>query len=60
MVASRILAYGPEYKTEIIHPTTSNKFTHEFNLADCPFKEVPGLEKMKDNKINYAFNKLLI
>ena len=49
MVAARILAYGPEYKSEVTNPITGIKFTHEFNLADCPFKEVPWLKKMKEN-----------
>lgn len=41
MIASRILAYGPEYTTEITDPNTGNKSNHTFNLADCPFKELP-------------------
>ena len=32
MVAARILAYGPEYKTEITNPTTGVKFSHSFDL----------------------------
>jgi len=40
MVASRILAYGPEYPCEITHPTTGDNIKHTFNLADCPFKEI--------------------
>ena len=40
MIAARILAYGPEYKCEVTHPTTGEKKEHVFNLADCPFKEV--------------------
>ena len=49
MIAIRILAYGPEYTTEVTHPTTEEKITHKFNLADCPFKELP-----KD--VNYSSN----
>ena len=41
MVASRVLAYGPEYPCEVTHPTTGEKIQHTFNLADCPFKKVP-------------------
>ena len=41
MVASRILAYGPEYTAEITHPATGEKIEHTFNLADCPFKKIP-------------------
>ena len=40
MVAARILAYGPEYTVEVIHPNTLDKFQHTFNLTDCPFKEL--------------------
>ena len=40
MVASRILAYGPEYECEFMNPNTGENMTHTFNLADCPFKEI--------------------
>ena len=40
-VASRILAYGPEYTCEIINPNTGEKLTHTFNIADCPFIKLP-------------------
>ena len=40
MVATRILAYGPEYECEVINPSTGEKVTHVFNLADCPFKKL--------------------
>ena len=40
MVACRILAYGPEYKTRVIHPETDEEFEHQFDLSDCPFKEL--------------------
>jgi len=52
MVAIRILAYGPEYETEITSPTSGNKITHKFNLADCPFKDLP-----KD--VDYSLNEFL-
>jgi hypothetical protein len=41
MVAARVLAYGPEYQTEVTNPTTGEKITHVFNLAECPFKKLP-------------------
>jgi hypothetical protein len=45
MIASRILAYGPEYTCEVTHPTTGVSSKHTFNLADCPFKKLPdGLD----------------
>jgi len=40
MVAARVLAYGPDYECEITNPNTGETFTHSFNLADCPFKEI--------------------
>ena len=40
MVAARILAYGPDYQCEVMDPTTNERVTHVFNLADCPFKEL--------------------
>ena len=40
MVAARILAYGPEYTVEVVHPSTNEKITHTFDLSDCPFKEL--------------------
>jgi len=41
MIASRILAYGPEYTCEIINPNTAEKVNHTFNIADCPFVKLP-------------------
>ena len=41
MVASRILAYGPEYTCAITNPKDGNKMTQSFNLAECPFKKLP-------------------
>ena len=41
MVASRILAYGPEYPAEVQHPTTGVKTTVKFDLTECAFKKIP-------------------
>jgi hypothetical protein len=50
MVAARILAYGPEYKCEILHPDgTGEKITKSFNLTECPFTEL-------DESIDYSKN----
>ena len=38
MVAARILAYGWDYVCDVTSPTTGEKLTTSFNLADCPFK----------------------
>ena len=40
MVASRILAYGPEYTAEVINPKTGNAFDHTFDLTECNFKNI--------------------
>tara|TARA_R100000664_G_C2700128_1_gene100786 strand:- start:46 stop:783 length:738 start_codon:yes stop_codon:yes gene_type:complete len=40
MVASRVLAYGPEYSCEVVTPS-GDKLQHTFNLAECPFKKLP-------------------
>jgi len=41
MVASRILAYGPEYTCTMTNPKDGENVEHTFNLADCPFKTLP-------------------
>jgi len=41
MVAARVLAYGPEYVCDITVPITGENIKHTFNLADCPFREIP-------------------
>ena len=48
MVAARVLAYGPDYECQIIHPTTNKPLTQTFNLAECPFKKCP--EGTTENK----------
>ena len=48
MVAARILAYGPEYTCEVTNPNTDETITHTFNLAECPFKNLP--EDITENK----------
>ena len=56
MVAARILAYGPEYVTEFIDPSTGDKITHTFNLANCPFKKLPtGVEKNEFEIIGFFY-----
>ena len=41
LVAARILAYGPEYTTEITNPNdVSQKVQHTFDLSQCPFKQI--------------------
>ena len=40
MVASRILAYGPEYTVEVTNPNTGNPFEYTFDLTECEFKNI--------------------
>ena len=53
MIASRILAYGPEYVTEIQDPETGEQQTHTFNLTECPFKELPKDVKYEGNLFEF-------
>tara|TARA_X000001382_G_scaffold109942_2_gene86305 strand:+ start:662 stop:1444 length:783 start_codon:yes stop_codon:yes gene_type:complete len=53
MIAIRILAYGPEYSTEVTHPTTDETITHKFNLADCPYKIVPSDVDYSSNEFDF-------
>ena len=41
MVAARILAYGPEYVTEIVDPDTEAKTEHTFDLSDLEYTHLP-------------------
>tara|TARA_Y100001973_G_scaffold18542_1_gene27154 strand:+ start:254 stop:1021 length:768 start_codon:yes stop_codon:yes gene_type:complete len=42
MIASRILAYGAEYKCEITNPTNmAEKLEHTFDLTEVNFKQLP-------------------
>ncbi len=53
MVAARILAYGPEYTCEITNPNTEEKVQQTFNLADCPFKEMPSDVSYNENRFEF-------
>tara|TARA_B100001250_G_scaffold411458_1_gene440164 strand:+ start:2628 stop:3410 length:783 start_codon:yes stop_codon:yes gene_type:complete len=53
MVAARILAYGAEYTCEITDPQTEQKVSQTFNLADCPFKELPSEVDYKENRFEF-------
>ena len=54
MVAARILAYGPEYSCEVTNPSNGEKVKHEFNLADCPFKELPSNVDYSNNQFKFT------
>tara|TARA_Y100000034_G_C6842501_1_gene381297 strand:+ start:246 stop:1010 length:765 start_codon:yes stop_codon:yes gene_type:complete len=53
MVAARILAYGPEYKCQVINPNSMDKEEYTFNLADCPFRELPDDVDYTENSFDY-------
>ena len=54
MIAIRILAYGPEYVTDVTNPTTEEQVTHKFNLADCPFKILPSDVDYSSNEFDFT------
>ena len=55
LVAARILAYGPEYTTEINNPNDVNKkITHTFDLSQCPFKELSDDIKYNGNSFEFT------
>ena len=55
LVAARILAYGPEYTTEINNPNDPNqKITHTFDLSQCPFKELSDDIKYNGNSFEFT------
>ena len=54
LVAARILAYGPEYTTEINNPKDiDQKIRHTFDLSQCPFKELPDDIKYDGNSFDF-------
>ena len=60
MVAARILAYGPEYSCDIMHPATKEIEKYTFNLADCPFKKLPKGVTTNDFKFELPVSKTKI
>ena len=60
MVAARILAYGPEYKVELSHPSTGEKEVKEINLADCPFRKVATDIDLNNLEITLPVSKKVI
>ena len=55
LVAARILAYGPEYTTEINNPNDVNqKIQHTFDLSQCPFKGLPDDIKHDGNSFKFT------
>ncbi len=55
LVASRILAYGPEYTAEVTNPNNlEQKVEHTFDLTTCPFKALPDGVDYTDNSFDYT------
>ena len=55
LVASRILAYGPEYTVEVTNPNnTEQTIEHTFDLTKCPFKEATEDIDYTDNSFDYT------
>ena len=54
LVASRILAYGPEYTCEVQHPNDPDQqVEHTFDLTTCPFKETVKDVDYSNNSFEY-------
>ena len=54
LVASRILAYGPEYTSEVQHPKDPDQqVEHTFDLTTCPFKEPVEDVDYSNNSFEY-------
>ena len=53
MVAARVLAYGPDYNTEVPNPSTGTSLQHTFNLTDCPFKVLPKDVDYSKNEFDF-------
>ena len=55
LVASRILAYGPEYTVEVTNPNdVDEKVEHTFDLSKCPFKELSKEVDYSDNSFDFT------
>ena len=55
LVASRILAYGPEYTVEVTNPNNSEqKIEHTFDLSKCPFKTISEGIDYSDNSFEFT------
>tara|TARA_Y100000592_G_scaffold59199_1_gene92661 strand:- start:9421 stop:10188 length:768 start_codon:yes stop_codon:yes gene_type:complete len=54
MIAIRILAYGPKYQVQVTNPNNvDEKLDYEFNLADCPFKQIPKDVDYSKNEFDF-------
>ena len=54
LVASRILAYGPEYTCEVANPKNPDQqVEHTFDLSQCPFKTISEDVDYSDNSFEF-------
>ena len=54
LVASRILAYGPDYTVEVTNPNNiEQKIQHTFDLSKCPFKGLSEDVDYSNNSFDY-------
>jgi len=54
MVAIRVLAYGPQYQAQVTNPNNiDEKLDYEFNLTDCPFKQLPKEVDYSTNEFTF-------
>ena len=60
MVASRILAYGPEYTVQVTNPNTGNEFEHTFDLTECNFKNISADISGNEFEIELPYSKVKI
>ena len=55
LVASRILAYGPDYTCEVSHPKDPDQqVEHTFDLSKCPFKTISEDIDYSDNSFDFT------
>ena len=55
LVASRILAYGPDYTVEVTNPNNiEQKIQHTFDLSKCPFKGLSEDVDYSNNSFDYT------
>ena len=60
MIASRILAYGPEYTVKVINPNTDNEFEHTFDLTECEFKNMSDDINGNEFEVELPYSKVKI
>ena len=60
MVASRILAYGPEYTVQVTNPNTGNEFEHTFDLTSCEFKNISDDINGNEFEVELPYSKVKV